>query len=354
MKIKKVLLYIVIIIIAFSMFLWVKNRENTTVKRSVKRLKLSTQISPASNSSIVLCDNGILIEGESFNIKARGIDGKNLWSFQLENAIKDIIACGSDFLIITERNNLFVINKSGKKLWQYDMPSTPATILSDGDKHFIIQYNWQEHNTFEVFSSKGIKSCEGIIDKAHIISFSTSSDKYFTLSLLDVSSEKVLSKVATYNAKGEIEWAINYDSILVPKLKYVTKDNIIIISESSVKKYNSKGNLLKEIPLIKNLCSIAISKSLLVIIIEESGYYEIYSYDINLNQLGTSAIKDSSNGISAENDKYLLFNNDSLTVANKYGKIIELFESSFDINAAYIYDGSVYIISNRKLIKLTH
>ncbi|MCK9217520.1 MAG: DUF5711 family protein [Firmicutes bacterium] len=354
MKIRKVFIYIVIIIIVFSLFLWIRNSDLALADKKVKRLKVLSQVSPASNNSIVLCDNGILIEGEGFNIKARGIDGKNLWSFQLESTIKDIKVCGSDFLIITEKNHIFVISKSGKKLWQYDMPYTPASVISDGGKYFVIQYNWQEHNTFEIFSTEGIKSCDGIIDKAHIISFSTSSDKYFTLSLLDVSLEKVLSKVATYNVKGEIEWAVNYDSILVPKLKYVSKDSIIIISEDSAKKYNLKGNLLKEISLAKTISNIAISKSLLVIITKENNYYEIYTYDMNLNQLGTSAVSDGIDGIFAASDEYILFNEDSLTVANKHGRITELFESSFDINSAYIYDDSVYVISNRKLIKLTN
>lgn len=343
---------IMVVVIVFALII-IKKNDIIFSEEKAKRLNLSSQVTPISNSSVILCNNGMLVEGEGINIKARGIDGKNLWSLKLENKIKDILQCGTDILIITQNNNIAILNNSGKRLWQYEMPITPTSILTDGDKYFIIQYNWREYNTFEIYSTKGVKSCTGIIDKAHILSFSSSSGKFFTLSLLDTSSDKVLSKVVTYNTKGEILWANNYDSVLVPKIKYGAKDNIAVAGENFIKKYNSKGKLLKEITLKDNISNLALSESLIIAIVKSNGYYEIHSYDTNLNQLGTAAIKNKPDGIFATKDEYLLYSKDSLTIANKYGKITALYESNYDINDAYIHnDNSIYIISNRRLLKL--
>ncbi len=344
---------VIIILIVVFVFLVRKSSYGKTGEKA-KRLNISAEVTPISNSSLVLWENGIIVEGEGTNIKARDIDGRSLWSLQLEVKIKDILSCGNDVLVVTEKNNIIVLNETGKRIWQYDMALSPSAIIPDVSKHFVIQYNWKEHNTFEIFNTEGEKVCSGILDKAQILSFSTSSGKLFTLSLLDTSSDAVSSKVVTYDTKSEILWASNFDTVLVPKIVYSSKDEVVIIGESFIKKYNSKGILVKEVEITDDLSNVAASKSLFVVVTKKGGYYEIYTYDGSLNQLGSSAIKSKPEGIFAGKDEYLLYNKDSLTLANKHGRITALYESNYDVNYSYIHEKSVYIISNRKLVKLVH
>lgn len=345
-----VIILIILVLFFFRGYIW--NTEKNIIK--TKRLSTYLELTPVSNESLILCNNGIIIEAEGVNIRARGMEGKILWSLNLENNISDIFACGSDLIIITDKKNIVTIDSSGKKLWQYEMPIKPSNILNDDKEFLIIQYNWPEHNIFEVFSTKGIKACTGIIDKSHILSFCTSFGNCFTLSLLDVSSDKVLSKVATYNNKGEILWANNYENILVPKVWNGPKDTVIVGGENFIKKFKLNGKLVKELTFTDTVTKMAISDALIVVVSKNNTFYDINSYDMNFKQLGTSAVLNKPKGIFAGKDEYIIYDKDNLLLSNKQGKIIAVYESNIDINEAYIDDDrSIYIISNRKLIKLS-
>lgn len=344
-----------VILIIFMLFFfrgYIWDTEANIIK--TKRLSNSLEITPVSNESLILCNNGIIVEAEGVNIKARGMEGKILWSLRLEDTVRDLFSCGSDLIIITDKNKVVTVNSSGKKQWQYEMPITPSYILNDDKEFLIIQYNWPEYNTFEVFSTKGVKSCTGIIDKSHILSFSTSFGKYFTMSLLDISSDKVLSKVATYNNKGEMLWANNYENILVPKVWNGPKDTVIVCGENFIKKFKLNGMLIREVTFTDTVSTLAINNSLIIVVSKNNSYYDINSYDFDFKQLGTSAVVNKPKGIFAGKDEYLIYNKDNLSLSNKQGKIIAVYESNIDINDAYIDDdGSIYIISNRKLLKLS-
>lgn len=341
---------IIFILFFFKGYIW--DTKANTIK--TKSLSTSLEITPVSNESLILCNNGIIIEAEGLNIKARGMEGKILWSLRLEENVSSLFSCGSDLIILTDKKSIITIDSSGKKLWQYEMPITPSHILNDDKEFLILQYNWPEYNTFEVFSTKGVKACTGIIDKSHILSFSTSSGKYFTMSLLDVASDKVLCKVATYNNKGEILWANNYENILVPKVWNGPKDTVIVGGENFIKKFKLNGELVKELTFTDTVSKLAMSDSLIIVVSKNNNHYDISSYDLNFKQLGSSADANKPKGIFAGEDEYLIYDKDNLSLSNKQGKIIALYESNVDINDAYIDDdGSIYIISNRKLLKLS-
>ncbi len=355
---RKLLAYFVMaVVFALSIVIFIKgfclyNAQKDP--KNAKRLDVSLEITPVSNNSLILSANGMIVEAEEANIKARGMEGNILWSLHLEDDVRELLSCGRNLIVVTKNNNIITIDKSGKKLWQHAMPITPSTILSDDGNFLLIQYNWPEYNLFEIFDIKGIKLSTAIIDKAHVLSFSSSFGKCFTVSLLDLSSDKVLSKVATYNNKGEILWANNYENVILPKIKHGAKDNIIVVGENFIKKFKADGKLLKELTFNENFSSLAMSDSLIIVVIKKNDYYDINSYDLNFKQLGTSAVRTKPKGIFAGKDEYLLFDKDNLSLSNKSGKVIAIYEPNFDINNAYIHDdGNIYIISNRKLLKLS-
>lgn len=356
---KKAIVYFALaaLILILFILIFIKGHISNTkaIINNVKRLNVIQEITPLANDSLILFDNGMLIEAEGANIKARDIEGKALWSLRLEDDIKDLSSCGLYLIVTTESNNIVVINNQGKKLWQYEMLATPASILNDGNQFFLIQYNWPNNNTFEIFNVKGVRSCSGIIDNSHILSFSVSAGQRFTISLMDISSDRVLSKIATYNNKGEILWANNYEDILVSRTKYGAKDNVIIGGETFIKKFKPDGKLVKELTFTDAISNIEISDSLIIVVTKKNNYYEIYSYDFNLKQQGAFAVKEKPTNIFVGNDDYLLFDKDNLTLLNKQGEVIAFYESNVDINDAYIHwDKSIYIISNRKLLKLSY
>lgn len=350
----KIFLLIMLVIVFFTvLFIFNKRANQDGARVNIKRLSLSLELAPISNNSIIICNNGIIVEGEGIKLGARSVDGKSLWSLSLEYPVKNIIDCGRDFLVVTEGNNLIILNSSGKRQWQYEMPMAPSSILTSANGFYLIQYDWHEHNTFEIYNTNGEKQCAGIIDKAHVLSFDTYSGKTFTLSILDTSTDELLSKIAAYNNNGEILWAKNLDSNLASRVKYTEKENVLIISEETVGKYNGKGNLLKEVKAKNNICLVDISDSQIVMVVKEGSYYEIYSYDTNLKQLGSAAVKNLPKGIFAGKNEYLIYQDDLLMVSGKNGKTTGLYESNFDINQAYFHDNSIFIVSNRRLLKLS-
>lgn len=320
---------------------------------NIKRMGVEKELTPISVDSILLTDNGIMVEGESTNLRARNMEGNVLWSMKLNGNISSIKSCGNAIVVNIENKNISTISRSGEMLWQYEMAVPASDILYSENGLLLIQYNEAAYNSFEIFNINGVRSCTAIINDAHVISFDGISGKYYTLSLLDASSQKVLSKIATYNNKSEILWANNYEDILIPRVKYNARGELVVITEKSINKIKPDGKLDKSVDFSDDIVKVSAGEGLLAAVVKKQGFYDVLIYDYNLKQIGTSALKTKPEGVFTGNDYLLLYNKDNITLLNRQGKITAVHESNIDINSAYINDNDrIYIISNRKMQKL--
>lgn len=347
---------LIVTILSFAVLLMLKEVlfDSSLPTSNVKRLAVEKELLPVSENSLLLINSNIMIEGEKTNLRARNIEGTVLWSLKLAGNISSIISCGEDIVVNSENKSILTLSRSGEVLWKYETVIPASDILCSDNGLILIQYKEDKYNSFEIFNTKGTRSCTAVINNAHVISFDGVPGKYYTLSLLDASSDKVLTKIATYNSKSEILWANNYEDILIPKIKYSNKGELIAIAEDSIKKFKPDGKLNKDIDFPNAIARISAGKGLIAAVVKDEDFYDVFVYDYNLKQLGTSAVKTKPEGVFSGSDYFLLYDNDNLTLSNRQGKIIGVYESNIDINSAYINnDSDIYIVSNRKMQKLS-
>ena len=348
------ILAVAILAIAFLLIFKDSFLSGNTPIGDVKRLEVEQELVPISNDSTLFSYNGIMIEGENYNLRARNMEGTVLWTLKLKNNISDIKRCGPGILVNMGNKSIATVTKAGEMLWQYEMTVPAYNILCSEDGLILIQYKEDTYNSFEIFSIKGVKYCFAIINSAHAISFDGIAGKYYTISLLDVSSDKVLTKIATYNNKSEILWANNFEDIIIPRIKYSEKGELIAISENSIKKFKADGKMIKDFNFLSPITKLSMGKDFIVSLVKNAGFYDVFIHDYNLKQIGTAAVKTKPTGVFVGDTHFLLYDKDNLTLSNRQGKATAIYESNIDINSTYIGDDSrIYIISNRKLQKLS-
>lgn len=347
---------LVVAILAIALLLIFKDSffSGNTAIGDVTRLEVDEELVPISNDSTLFSYNGIMIEGENYNLRARNMEGTVLWTLKLKENISDIIRCGSGIVVNMGNKGIVTVSKAGEVLWQYEMTVPAYNILCSDEGLILIQYKEDTYNLFEIFNIKGVKYCSAIINSAHVISFDGIAGKYYTVSLLDVSSDKVLTKIATYNNKSEILWANNFENIIIPIIKYSEKGELIAVFENSIKKFKADGKMFKDFNFSNSITKLSMGKNFIVSIVKNTGFYDVFIHDYNLKQIGTAAVKTKPMGVFVGDTHFLLYDKDSLTVSNRQSKVAAIYESNIDINSTYIGDDSrVYIISNRKLQKLS-
>lgn len=355
---KRALPYLILIIaiIFFIALLMFKNffyGVNVSIG-DAKRLEVQQELIPISNDSTLFTYDGIMIEGENSNLRARNMEGTILWTIKLKGNVSDIIGCGKDIVVNINNRSIATISKSGEVLWQYELAVPASNVLSSDNGLLMIQYREDTYNSFEIFNIKGVRYCKAAIDNAHVISFDGIAGKSYTVSLLDASSSKVVTKIATYNNKGEILWANNFEDMLVSKIKYSDKGDLVAIAENSIKKFRSDGKMIKNLDFSNPLVKVSAGNDMIVSLVKNTGFYDVFIHDYNLKQIGSAAVKTKPIGIFAGKDNFLLYDKDNLTLSGRQGKVLAVYESNIDINSAYINnDSDIYIISNRKLQKLT-
>jgi hypothetical protein len=354
---KKALPYLVLIIavIAFLVLLVFKGIiiGDKPLLGEVKRLEVYEELVPVSNNSVIYNGIDIMIEGENSNIRAKNMEGTILWSMKLHGDVSSIKGCGEDFVVNIENKSITTISKSGEMLWQYEMVIPASDIYCSDKGLLLIQYRESSYNYFEIFNMKGVKYCQGVINNAQVISFDGTADKNYSISMIDTSSDKIITRLATYNNKGEITWAQDFENIIIPSIIYNSKGELIAISDKSMMKFRADGKLIKKEDFPNPLVKVSFSDDLMVIIQKNSEFYDVFVYDLNYRQIGSAAVKSKPEGVFAGHKYFLIYDKDNLTMFSRQGNIMALYESNIDINSAYIYDDtSIYIVSNRKLQKL--
>lgn len=348
-------LVLIIAVFAFAGLLFLKDMitGDKPFLGEVKRLEADGELVPVSNNSVIYYGKDIMIEGENSNIRAKNMEGTILWSMKLHGDVTSIKSCGEGFVVNIGNKSITTISKTGEVLWQYEMVIPASDIYSSEEGLLLIQYRENGYNSFEIFNIKGVKYCQGAINNAQVVSFDGTADKNYTISMIDISSGKIITRLATYNNKGEIIWAQDFEDIIIPSLIYNSRGELIAVSDESMMKYRADGKLVKKEDFQNPLIKVSLSDDLMVIIQKNREFYDVFVYDLDLRQIGSAAVKSKPEGVFAGHKHFLVYDKDNLTMFSRQGNIIALYESNIDINSAYIYDDtSIYIVSNRRLQKL--
>jgi len=206
----------------------------------------------------------------------------------------------------------------------------------------------------EVFTQNGSKIGNISVENAHVLSFSTGANA-FSISVLDTSAESIKTKIITYDFKGDILWAKNFDNNIISKLNYGKNNKLLVLGENTIYVYKSDGSLLEEIKVEGDIRNVAISDYIVSIALFDRGKQYLACYDSNMREQSRIEIEAAPLGIFPLKNNQILYYNDELLVLTSKGELIARYKSNTDISNVYMtLDNKVYLVSNRKLQQLEY
>lgn len=324
--------------------------ESSFVMEGKNVLSVIGEVTAVSNSSsLVYCMQDLLIEAQGENIRAKDIKGDIIWSQRLSGKIEKIADTGKGIVITDSINNINYYSLKGELLWTYKPDYEIIDVFVENGGSFLVEGRGMGGSHAEIFKQNGDKLGRILVENAYILSFSARDDA-FSISIFDTSSEIIKTKIITYNFKGDLLWAHNYDNMIISKLCYNKDNKLIAIGENKVYRYEIDGSLSDEAIMEGKISNAAISEYLITIALHNKGSRYLVCYDANMREQSRKEIKDSPLGIYPIKNNYLLYYKDELMVITSKGRLTARFKANTDISSAYMTsDNKVYIVSSRRL-----
>lgn len=337
--------------------LYVNNKtvpKSSFIVEGKNELTVTGEAAASKSSSLILCLNNLLIEADAENLRAKNVEGNVVWSQKLPGKIEKLVGAGENIVIIDSQNNINYYSLQGKLLWNYKVPSEIIDIFTQDNDGFLLEYKGLTGSHAEVFTQKGSKIGSIAIENAHILSFSAGSSA-FSIAVLDTSAEVIKTKIITYNLKGDILWAHNFNNIIISKLNYSKNNRLLAVGENNMYIYENDGSLKDEVRIKGKISNVAISDYIVAIVLQDKSKHYVVCYDLNMRECSRTEIKEAPLGIFPMKNNFILYYNDELLVITLKGGLTARFKSNTDINSVYMsMDNKIYIISNRKLQQLEY
>ena len=201
----------------------------------------------------------------------------------------------------------------------------------------------------EVFIQNGSKIGSISVENAHVLDFSVE-DNTFSISVLDTSAETIKTKIITYNFKGDILWAQNFDNNIISKLGYGKNNKLLAMGENVLYTYAGDGKLQEEARIQGEISKAAMGDQLIAISLQDRGKKYVACYDANLKEQCRLEIDEVPLGFYPHKNSFVMYYNDELLVLTAKGELTARFKSNSEIGSVYMTDDDrLYIVSNRKL-----
>ncbi len=350
-----IFLLIALSIVAFMLFINSRTaKKSTHVVEGRRKLVVTGEVEAMSkSSSLVYCAKDLLIEAEGENVRAKNVSGNIIWSQKLPRNIVRMADTGQNIAIIDSSNNTYYFSLQGKMLWTHKSDYNIIDVFSDPNGSILLEYRGITGSHAEIFAADGSKIGYILVEDSHILSFSAGDDVFF-ISVLDTSSDTIKTKIISYNLKGDILWAHNFDKTVISGLIYGKDSKLIAIGENSIYLYKDDGSLQQEIKIEGKVTNISGNRYLIAAALSNKGKQYATCYDSSLREQGNFELKGSPMGIFPFKNSFIIYYNDELMVIQK-GELIARHKSNIDIARAYMTpDNKIYIVSNRKLQQLEY
>ncbi|MGE5630591.1 MAG: DUF5711 family protein [Caulobacteraceae bacterium] len=340
-------------IVVLGVLIFINNktsRKSPLFSEGAYQLALTGEVETVSNNnSLMYCVDNLLLEAQSDNLRVKNIKGEVVWSQKLTGSIIKMTSAGDNIVIADSGNNISYYSLQGKLLWHYKAPYEITDIYAEENGSILIEYKGMTGGRAEVFSQGGNKIGNISVENANILSFSAGSNS-FSISILDMSSDVVKTKIITYNFKGDILWANNFDNMLITKLNYTKNNRVLAVGENRILSYRSDGKLQGELKINGKICNVAMSDSLTVVVLNNMGRFYAVCYDSNNREQSRTEINISPLGLFPLKNNFVVYNKDELIVFSAKGSVLSAYKSNTDISRVYMtLDNKLYIVSNRKL-----
>ncbi|HYE83087.1 MAG TPA: DUF5711 family protein [Clostridia bacterium] len=352
-KKRTALLFLLTAVLVLIILLLVNNKtapKSSFIMEGRNKLAVAGEVAAVSNSSsIVYCVKDLLIEVQEENMRVKNIKGNVTWSQKLPGKIVNLAEAGEGIVIIDSQNNINYYTPQGKLLWNYKSPYEIIDMFTEDNGSFLVEYKGMTGSHAEIFTKNGSKIGSISVENAHVLSFTTGTDS-FSISVLDTSADSIKTKIITYNFKGDILWAKNFDNTIVSRLNYSKSNKLIVFGEDMVYVYKSDGSLQEEVKPEGDIRNAAMNDYIVSIAMQDRGKQYLACYDPNMREQSRIEIEAVPSGIFPLKNSLILYYNDELLVITPKGELLARYKSNTDISSVYMtQDNKVYLVSNRKL-----
>jgi len=349
---KTVIVLFAAITIVLATLLYINSktaRKSSFAMDGRRKLSVTGEVTAVSNSSsLVYCMKDLLIEAQDSNLRAKNIRGNVAWSQKLPVKISDIAGAGEYIVITDSVNRIYYYSLQGKLLWTYEAKYEIMDLFTGDNGSFLVEYKGMTGSHGEVFIQNGGKIGSILVENSQILAFAAG-DNGYSISVLDTSADAIKTKVITYNLKGDILWAQNFDNKIITRLIY-SKNSLLALSEDDLNAYAGDGKLQKEAGIEGEIEKAAMGNNLTALVLQDKGRRQVACYDINLRMLHKLDIDRSPVGIYPMKGGYIIYYDDELLVISSKGELTARFKSNSEINRIYADgDNRLYLVSNRKL-----
>lgn len=328
------------------------NSIDNTGTRDVESLVLIKQLEAQDKDSILCSVDDMLAEAAGAVVKLRNIEGEEIWNKTLTGKVISMKSVGSSLYIMDSSNMLYCMSKDGKMLWDKQLEGEIRKIYTDISGDVLIEYNYNGGSRIQIFSKAGIDEGSMALENAAIVAFASGENEN-TISVVDIASDIVKTKIITLNLRGDMIWSDNFDNQIIPLLGYSKNNDLIAIGEKSIYKYKDESKKQSKAEINKTIYNACISEEGAVVVVKDKNGFAAAAYDRNLKKQGQLEIEKAPLGIILEKNNYILYYSEGLLLANFKGQIRAEYKSLPEIEKAYFAeDGSIISVSDRLIQKL--
>jgi hypothetical protein len=246
------------------------------------------------------------------------------------------------------------MSKSGQVMWEKELEGDVNEIYIDKSGDILVDYQASGGSKIHILSSKGIDEGSMMLENAAILDFA-SGDGENTLSVVDVSSQIVKTKLITLNLKGAMIWSDNFDGQIIPMIGYGEDNTLIAIGESFIYRYKGENKKLSKLDVKKMIYSAAISQENVIVMVKSRDGFDVISYNLSLKELGRVETEEAPKGIIPGKGNYILYYDEKLLVCDIKGTARAEYKSIPAINGVYFTnEGNILAISDRMIQKLNY
>lgn len=346
------------VLMTLAILLYVNSKtaqRSTFLMEGKEKLTITGEVAAVSNnSSSMHCVKDMLIEAQDENIRVKNINGSVAWSQKLQGKVSKMADTGENIIIVDSQNNINYYSLQGKLLWTYKASQEIIDVFTEENGCILAEYKGLTGSHAEVFTKEGNKIGSISVENSHVLSFSAGKDS-FSISVLDTSAEGIKTKIITYDFKGDILWAQNFDNKIISRIKYNKNNKLLALGESDICIYKNDGSLQSDTKIEGKISNAAMSDYAAVVALNNKGKNYAICYDADMRELSRTEIRPEPKGLFPMKNNYVLYYNDELMVLTVKGELTAKFTSNTDISSIYMTpENKMYIVSNRVLQQLEY
>jgi hypothetical protein len=354
MKATGILLVLILMVMTGLLYI---NHSNSAKSSSVQNIEPMTVVGQyeAANKTSALCTlEDLMIEATGAVVKAANMEGKSLWNKNLPGKISSMKNAGASLYILDSSKFLTCMNKDGKELWQKQLEGDIKGFYTEPGGDVLITYAYNGGLKLQIFDGRGKGEGSITLEHAELITFASGKNEN-TLSILDISSQIIKSKLITLSLSGDMLWSDNLDNQILPILGYSRDNSLIAIGEKDVYSYKNESKKKNKLNLNKTIYNAAVGEGGVAIVIKNQKGFEAVTYDANLRELGAYEFSKAPLGITMSKGSYILYYDELLRLLDLRGQLRAEFKSIPNINKAYFgRENEIIAVSDRLIQKLEY